>query len=627
MGKNFGPTYNNPFPVGVDKPADPNERDEGVGKDANGYLGLDQTKASFDFLWAANTGDWQRGTVSKFNSKTVREVARYFTITCNSLKGGNTGACDGKNGCCAMDSYPQFQNRQNKMPSGVYQSVSLMSNMPSRTAVDFNGDLYVANRAFGGQSSVTKIANDTSKCVDRNGNGKIETSKDSNGDGVIQCDCNGDGMSDDIASVKAKPCQGAQEFYGLDDECILFTTNTGPANQLGRPLGLGPGALDFGPSDAWAGTYSDGRFYRVDGSTGITKDMAQLPNSCHPYGLVVDSSQYGWAGNLGAGLCYFNTKNTAEVGVARPPNGGSQQGYGITLDRDQNIWLAYSSAYRYTPDRSAKFAKLGDGFWTTVQSPGSQMGGGSILGIAADSRSPKAFFVWAGGGTSVVRIPASDIPIPKGMDSTVDGSAYAAVKVAGSAKGVGVAADQNVFNISPGSAVITRVQVDALGKMTAPDIVTAPMGANKCPGGDRCVYADGHSEQPYTYSDFTGFGLKNFTRPKGTWAYVIEGCKDGTGAADTEWLKVSWDAETPINTSITVAARAGMTPKPDLSWGKWTEDFKLSPADLAANMALVPNIKDSFYLEVEVRFSTMDKNKTPKLKGVQVAYKCHNIPG
>ena len=37
-----------------------------------------------------------------------------------------------------------------------------------------------------------------------------------------------DGIPDDIANVKAKPCINgkAQEFYGFDDECVLFTTNT-----------------------------------------------------------------------------------------------------------------------------------------------------------------------------------------------------------------------------------------------------------------------------------------------------------------------------------------------------------------------------------------------------------------
>ena len=166
-----------------------------------------------------------------------------------------------------------------------HQAVLRQSNSPSRTAIDFNGDIFVANRAFGGQSSVTKIANEVASCKDRNKNGKIDTSSDVNGDGVIQTDCNNDGQPDDIASVKATPCTNGlkQEFFGDDDECVLWTTNTNPqSGQYGRPLGLGPGINDQGPSAAWAGTYQDGKFYRIDGTTGQTKAEVQLPGACNP---------------------------------------------------------------------------------------------------------------------------------------------------------------------------------------------------------------------------------------------------------------------------------------------------------------------------------------------------------
>jgi hypothetical protein len=157
-----------------------------VSRDKNGYLGLDSSHASFDYLWAANSGDVaSKGTTSKFDSKTVREVARYFTVTCSSLKTGSTAACDGMSGCCAMDSYPQFTNRKNNQAQGPYQQVLQSNTDPSRTAIDFNGDMWVSNRAFGGQSSVTKISNDPLTCIDRNKNGKIDTSSDVNGNGVI----------------------------------------------------------------------------------------------------------------------------------------------------------------------------------------------------------------------------------------------------------------------------------------------------------------------------------------------------------------------------------------------------------------------------------------------------------
>ena len=46
--------------------------------------------------------------------------------------------------------------------------------------------------------------------------------------------------------VKKKCVNGQkQEFYGFDDECLLFTTNTNIPNQYGRPFALGRGAVDL----------------------------------------------------------------------------------------------------------------------------------------------------------------------------------------------------------------------------------------------------------------------------------------------------------------------------------------------------------------------------------------------
>src|SRR5262249_11199419 len=102
-------------------------------------------------------------------------------------------------------------------------------------------------------------------------NGVIDTSHDADNDGLITIDCNDNNRPDDLLDVMTTPCTNGrkQEFYGLDDECVLFTTNTGAEGGVGRPLALGPGSYgDFGPSDAWAGRYTDGVFYRINGKTG-----------------------------------------------------------------------------------------------------------------------------------------------------------------------------------------------------------------------------------------------------------------------------------------------------------------------------------------------------------------------
>ncbi|RAL23641.1 hypothetical protein DL240_05635 [Lujinxingia litoralis] len=92
----------------------------------DGHVTLDASRSERKFIWIANTGE---GTISKVDSSTVQEIARYRTGPPNALD-------------------------------------------PSRTSVDSFGDVYVGNRAGRG---VTKIASG-SECVDKNANGSIETS-------------------------------------------------------------------------------------------------------------------------------------------------------------------------------------------------------------------------------------------------------------------------------------------------------------------------------------------------------------------------------------------------------------------------------------------------------------------
>ena len=627
-GLPFGPPTR-PFPLAGDPQPDPNVTNDGVDRDPDGYLGLGTSRAAFDFVWIANTNDWGRGTVSKINSKTVKEVARYQSVTCYSLPGGSQAACDGTKGCCSTDDHQRFLNRSNNKPAGLHQAAQLTTNYPSRTAVDFNGDVWVANRAFGGQSSVTKIANDLTECVDRNGAPGVQTSGDVNGDGTIDTDCNRNGVPDDLADVKAAPCANGkpQEYYGVDDECILFTSNTNVANQYGRPLALGRGAADVGPADAWAGTFQDGKFFRVDGTTGQIKAQGHVKTN--PYGAVIDSKGILWATTGGGSpLTYLDTGNPANDDVVRLPPGG-HGGYGMTLDRDSNVWLGgypTAHAFRYTPKRGGTFHDLGQGFWTTVQNVGVGNGAGGCQGrgIAADSRTPQTYFVWMACHTVpfIVRIDGSAIPLPVGKDVDVDGSAMPAIQVGGNTiMGAGVDVQQNVWAVAGGGSVATRILVDNAGKPTQPSLAGSPGGGCPVGAGDYCSMTFngvGSDPSPYTYSDFTGFGLRNFTTPKGAYQYLLKGC----GAnSTTNWKTIVWDGTTPPNTSLTARVRTGDTPFPTNLWGGWSNPALASPADISAVM---PN--PAQYLQVEFDFATTDRAATPKLKSFTVYYECGGPP-
>lgn len=133
------------------------------------------TDTSRDFLWVVNVNE---STVSRWDASTRSEIARYRV----GLPAGEcAGACCHNSGC----------------------------NMPSRVVVDGNGDAYVANRAFDMQGTVVKIAGDVAECIDRNGNGMIDTSS------------------------------SATPMGWGEDECILWTANVGPVNAVLRSITSG----------------------------------------------------------------------------------------------------------------------------------------------------------------------------------------------------------------------------------------------------------------------------------------------------------------------------------------------------------------------------------------------------
>lgn len=643
MEQNVGPTGEPPseFPLPGDVPKPPNVEAGGVGKDENGWLGLDTAKVQSDYLWVADDQNYGVGFVSKIHTKpypsapTYREVARYVTVTCQSdpVNGSKEGivlgtqpngtlCADGVHGCCSRDESVPGAN-------GGHQAINVVGNRPSRTAVDFNGDMWVANRAHGRQPSVTKIASHPDRCIDRNGNGTIDTSSDVNGDGIITTDCNEDNLPDDAATA----CNPglAHEFFGLDDECILFTVNIGTVGSLARPLALGPpkepdefSNISF-TADAWAGTWEDGTFYRIHGETGEIVETVKLGPidgvDSHPYGAAID--QYGilWAPNFSSKeLFYFDTKDPTKQGRVQADVGGGGF-YGIAIDgyvvpgetmARQQVWLGEwsgSGAYRYRPVRDQGFDGLKNGTWARAQfeDPGALKQG---RGIGVDNRTPTSFAWVALDGGAIGRIP---VDIPDQVTTLVAANSVFPTGQNGTL-GAGVASNLDVWGVNQAASSAVHFSVDAAGNVTGPpDIVPLDdkpnAGSNFCPLG-------GCKPLPYTYSDFTGFGLVNFTAPKGFYSWTQKGCGDG---AKTKWYAVQFDALTPPGTSLTVAARSAATVE-GLAGAPFTGEYASSPADLsAAPGPLDPNPAE--YIQVRFTFQTTGE-ASPKLKGFQIAFAC-----
>jgi len=575
-----------PFPMPED---DTDIEADGVGLDENGDLILDKTNSNFNFAWIANTeGASGRGTLSKVDTVLVKEVARYLTVTCFGNPGYLLDVCLDVGG----------------------NEVQQANNKPSRTAVDFNFDVWVANRAFGGQPSTTKVANALEDCVDRNNNNKIDTSSDQNGDGVIEIDCDGDQKPDTLSTVctNAKP----PEFLGLDDECVLFTTNFAKTNEYGRTVCLDQGDLEGGSGNAWVGTNNrsgNNRFYKLNGSTGLIMGYVDMPSGIGPYGCVVDGdgilwtvgSHSGVTPNAGRGLTYFDTKNVTKKGPVLADNlsGGSHSYYGISLDPNGDLWLGgweTSNVYRYKPDRT-NFDTLSQGTWTRVRT----VEEGSVshtAGIQADTRG----WVWVASNSTgfILRVPQA---IPDGDNSWAAAAALGGIHLdaalGGTMRGAGVDFAGHVWGISHDASQATRIDLDSKGDAVdlVNNVFSTPVGKN-----------------PYTYSDFTGFGLKNFTRPSGTYRMLLKGCD----SKDTTWLWVKWSGKQPTGTKIGLRARSGPTPKELGSWvGQWT----MSPATLSeAPGPVLP--MPAKYLQIELELSTEEADKTPIVEDLEVLRDC-----
>lgn len=339
------------YPSGPVVPTPTDEGAEGVEQNPDGpgiVIGSESTDAGY--AWVANSEDpWpgssglERGTVTKLDLETGEEVGRFVV----GLPG--------------------------------------QSNSPSRTAVDGNGDAYIACRCFGCQGTVVKIAADEADCFDANHNGRIDTSVDS------------------------EPLP-----YG-EDECVLWTTEVGGIDGVPRAITVDLGGPDSPQGMPWVGLFNRMQLIQLDPDDGT--EIATVALGQTPYGAALDSMGGIWLSSLGTTIQRVDSY-AYEADPPIPLGGGCSSTYGIATDPSDRVWVAASQACRYDPaDESWFVVNIGaygrgvavDPFgvvWVAGNGPdnfigfnsddGSDLrsiptGGGTPVGIAVDSRG----FVWA----------------------------------------------------------------------------------------------------------------------------------------------------------------------------------------------------------------------------------------
>lgn len=463
----------------------------GVEVDERGRLVLNRTREAHASAWIANMAF---GTITRLDTRDGAQVGEFDALL------------DGTN---------------HAEPVGVLcDRFTRSGNCPSRTAVDRDGSVYVANRAFGGQGTVTKIAGDEELCVDRNGNGRIDSSRDVDGDGLIERDVPG-------------------EFLGQQDECLLWTVDIGGLGAVPRALAV---AAD---GRVWVGLHDERRVLELEARDGAILRSIDTPRLM-PYGAAIARDGTLWLADTFTSLTtagYIMAIDT-ETGVAGPRlrAGGASPcsgAYGIAVDGQDRVWMAgftCNRTWRYDPADEA---------WQTFRIPIAE----TTRGIAVDDRG----YVYVAASHRTISYEPGDVARLVRFNGE-DGSEMQVFDLPGVGSiGVGLDHERRPWVINEASATATRLDPES---------------------GETREFPVG--ERPYTYSDFTGFALRTFTDPRGFEREVRFGCAVGP----TEWEALRWRGETPPSTALEVRLRTAST-RAELADTEWLGSFP-PDADLRA---------------------------------------------
>ncbi len=433
---------------------------------------------------------------------------------------------------------------------------------PSRTAVDAQGDVYVASR--GGESAV-KVSASSKSCPDTNGDGKITTSTG----------------------------QDLLPFGG--DDCMLWVQPLGHVLRGAAAQQRPAGADGVSKSDVWVGTL-DGFVWKLDGDTGEVLLTADSP--CPVYGLALDGAGQLWMtndnclGRIDTTRCLDDascaalgscTSSCSAIGscTATCDDAGREaitlpgMTYGITVDFKGRVWLGGLPIQRYSP-HGAPSARLASKQLDKIT---------QVHGIAADG----VGFVWAAAVPNVVRLDAE----------TLD----ARLITTESSKGMAVDRQGKIWVVSemlPFASVI--FPGTTIGNNQVVEHVVTGL--------------DG----PYTYSDLTGVQVALATGATGRYVQRFTGC----GGGETAWIELGWKADVPAGSLLRFRARTAENAAAIAS-ATWVDvaaaPSGTSPTSLAGALTKA-KIPPGHLLDVEVTFTVAGAATSPKLEGLDVGYVC-----
>lgn len=420
---------------------------------SHNQLQLSKVTSTFPFIWIALSG---RGTIAKVDIVTGKILGEYYSAP---------------NGC---------------------------GRNPSRTTVDLNGNVWASNRdeSSGGKGSIVRIGlKEKNQCVDRNGNGVIDTST---------------GFGD----IRPWPNPGGVDNNGgvssAQDECIINYTRVIATNT--RTV-----AIDAN-NDVWVGGANTAH-EKVSGVTGQPVHGTQFNLGCGGYGGLIDKNGVLWSARFGSGLLRFNTKTMTGACL-----GSGRGDYGLALDpKTGNIWHTF-----LTGNRVAKLAP--DGTLLGIYAHGDYY----AQGVVVDNNGN----VWV--AHSLYRSTVGHL--------RTDGTFVGNVSTGSGPTGVSVDANGKVWSTNYYSWTASRIDPNG-----------GPVGGGGYKTGavDMTVYL-GSNAYPYNYSDMTGQVVLSSTSPQGTWEVVQDSGVIGNQWGTITW-NTEPEGNVPSGSVIIVEALAADT--------------------------------------------------------------------
>jgi hypothetical protein len=278
--------------------------------------------------------------------------------------------------------------------------------------------------------------------------------------------------------VDSNGTPGIQTSTGKNDvltwgqeECVAWYTDYNFLSERAVAWTSGeynPGTCTWENPKIWIGATNNAstiEIRRLDGDTGVQEDAIQIAGTSgymerSPYGAAVDANNNLWAVNgYCGGTLIFVDADDLSYELINPP----QQvcAYGITVDSQGYVWIGGYQTYtgRYDPESKG---------WDLVQAQG--------LGIQEDAEGR----LWLGayGQNGVYAIDGDTLQV----------LSYTPIPTTGQSKGVAVDFFGYVWVVSDAGTTAVRLDPDTLQIQSYTGL-----------------------DQPYSYSDMTGWGLKNTT--------------------------------------------------------------------------------------------------------------------